>query len=388
MKRMVLLVLMWLMSSLSACALAQMGTYELDSGNNGYFLCEDFEGEVSQKAQEIFGDLMESGDEVICGTLFEERYRSRPEMTGRGGALMAVRRDGKILLMSANTNGKGWSAGIETDSFLPPDAAFSLNTELKNHFAHLMIYYDNTAYEIRTTGEGGAYLYRYSWLDGQGNSLYMDCDRGMFVLRRKAAEGMDETMADAIAVPDRLAAWTADALPKTAESLLAFEQAYPLDLQDDEAYIMSVNLREDATGKSDTWGEYTAKVQILGQKPGKDAPWYNVRVGNIEGWASGVYVHGKNASNQRNVDTAAITIHPVGRAKRETALMNTPGGSSFMTLASGSYVHILGERDGWLHVILPRNELTWQTDWDGRYGFVKAEDMAVGISKTDATYKD
>ena len=189
-------------------------------------------------------------------------------------------------------------------------------------------------------------------------------------------------------MPVRLAAWTVDALPKTEESLRAFKQAYPLMLDDDEAYIMSVNLRESATGKSDTWGEYTAKVQILGQKPGNDAPWYNVRVGNIEGWASGVYVHKKNAGDQRNVDKAAIMVHPVGRAKTETALTGMPGGEAVMRLAENSYVHVLGERDGWLHVIVPRGELSWQTDWDGTYGFVKAADMAVGISKTDAAYKN
>lgn len=385
MKKMIILAC--LLVSLFCCAVAEAGTYELDDGNNGYFLCEDFEGEMSQTAQGIFGELMESGDEVICGTLFEERYRNRPEYTGRGGALMAVRRDGKILLMSANTNGEGWRAGIETDSFLPPDAAFSLNSELKNHFAHLMIDYQGTAHEIRTASDGSAYLFRYSWQDGQGNRLHMDCDRGKSVLYREAANGTDEKLADALAMPDRLAAWTADELPKTAEDLHAFEQAYPLDLQDDEAYIMSVNLRESATGKSKTWGEYTAKVQILGQKPGNDAPWYNVRVGNIEGWASGVYVHRKDIGDRRNVDTAAIKIHPVGCARRETALLQTPGGSNVMTLAAGSYVHVLGERDGWMHVIVPREEIDWQTDWEGTYGFVKAEDMAVGISKADAMYK-
>lgn len=382
-----IMMLVCLLAGLFCCALAQAGTYELLDGGNGYFLCEDFEGEMSQTAQGIFDKLMESGDEVICGTLFEERYRSRPEATGRGGALVAVRRDGRILLMSANANGKGWSAGIETDSFLPPDAAFSLNSELKNHFVHLMIDYRGAAHEIRTASDGSAYLYRYSWLDDQGNRLYMDCDRGKYALYRETADGTDEKLADALAVPDRLAAWIADDLPKTEEDLHAFEQAYPLELDDDEAYIMSVNLREGATGKSDTWGEYTAKVQILGQKPGNDAPWYNVRVGNIEGWASGVYVHRKDTGDRRNVDTAAIRIHPVGCARIETALLQAPGGSCIMTLAAGSYVHVLGERDGWLHVIVPRGELTWQTDWKGTYGFVKAEDMAVGISKTDAMYK-
>ena len=43
--------------------------------------------------------------------------------------------------------------------------------------------------------------------------------------------------------------------------------------------------------------------------------------------------------------------------------------------------------NGFLHVIVPRGELTWMTDWDGIYGFVRKEDLAVGISKADVSWK-
>lgn len=380
----VLMAMFCLLMTGTACA----DRYELQCGTNGYFVCEDFEGGMSQYAAQIFGDLVRTDDEVICGTLFEEHYRNRPDLTGRGGALMAVRRDGKILLMSANTNGKGWTAAIETDSFLPPDAAFSITTmDAGPTYVHLTILYRNTAYEIRTEGMGGAYLYEYSWTDETGKALHMDCYDGEFVLREEG-DWPHTVLMEGKTVPVRLAAWAADVLPKTAESLHAFEQAHPLMLGDDEAYIMSVNLRESATGKSKTWGEYTAKVRILGQKPGNDAPWYNVRVGNIEGWASGVYVHRKNGGNRHNVDQAAIMVHPVGRTKTETALLHMPGEGTVMQLETDTYVHVLGERDGWLHVIVPRGELSWQTDWEGTYGFVRAQDVVVGISKADAMYKN
>ena len=381
------MAVLWLVCLLLA-SMACADTYEIECGENGYFVCENFGSEMSQYAAQIFGDLVRMDDELICGTLFEEHYRTRPELTGRGGALMAVRRDGKILIMSANTNGKGWTAAIETDSFLPPDAEFSITTmDAGTTYVHLTIIYRDTAYEIRTAGSGGAYLYEYSWTDETGKALHMDCYDGEFVLREEG-DWPYTVLTEGKTVPVRLAAWTADALPKTAESLRTFEQEHPLTLDDDEAYIMSVNLRERATGKSNTWGEYTAKVKILGQKPGNDAPWFNVRVGNIEGWASGVYVHRKNEGDRRNVDKAAIMIHPVGCTKTETALLRMPGGENLMQLSADTYVHVLGERDGWLHVIVPRSELMWQTDWDGTYGFVKAADVAVGISKTDAMYKN
>ena len=368
--------------------IAYADTYELDDGTNGYYICEEFDGEMSEYAAQIFADLVWATDEVISGALFEEHYRTRPDMKGRGGALVAVRRDGKILLMSANTNGKGWTAAIETDSFLPPDALFSLNCEPKNHFVHLTLDYQGVSYEIRTSAEGGAYLFRYNWLDDQGNGLNMSCNGGMFVLNRKASNGTDEKLCDAVAVPDRLAAWKADELPRTVESLMAFGQEHPMELEDDEAYTISVNLRESATGKSKTWGEYTAKVEILGQKPGNDAPWYNVRVGNLEGWVSGVYVHGRNTVDKSKLYTLPVMVHPVGRTKVQTPLLDTHGGNVIMQLNTDSYVHVLGERDGYMHVIVPHGELNWQTDWDGTYGFVRKEDIVVGISRTDARYKN
>lgn len=56
-------------------------------------------------------------------------------------------------------------------------------------------------------------------------------------------------------------------------------------------------------------------------------------------------------------------------------------------LREGTLVHEIMENDGDLHVIVPRGELTWQTDWDGIYGFVKAADVTLGITKADAQNK-
>jgi len=385
MKRWIGMLLFGLMLLGMACALAESRTYEIDDGSNGYFVCEDFTGEMTQMAKGIFSGLVRSGDEVIAGTLFQEHYHNTPGKLNRGGALMAVRRDGKILLMSANGDEGRWNAGLETDGFLPPDAQFSLTTKAAGRtYAHLTILYRDTAYEIRTTATGGAYLYQYSWMDEAGRALHMDCYHGKFTLCEDAGDVM---LAEGRAVPDRLCAWTADALPKTEADLRAFEQKHPLAL-DGNAYIAGVNLRERATGESPTWGIYSARVDVLGEKPGKQTPWVNVRVGNIEGWVSGNYLHRQGKGDQMHVYSTATMVHPVGRAKTGTALLRMPGGEAVMQLAAGSYVHVLGERDGYLHVILPRGEIGWQTDWGGTYGFVRSKDMDVGVSKADAMHGD
>lgn len=388
MKRIMALALAWLLASAACCAMAAQKTYELDEGVNGYFVCEDYDGELTPMAQRIFGDFMCGGDEVLCGTLFEEHYRNSPGRTGRGGALMAVRRDGRILLMSGNTDGDGWSAAIETDGFLPPDAQFSMTTMGgMRTYAHLTIAYRDTAYEIRTTAAGGAYLYEYSWTDENGKMMQMSCYHGEFTLNEK----LDEKrlpIAEGKPIPARLCAWRVDDLPKTAQALQAFDQAHPLTLAENEGFTAGVNLRERPTGEAPTWGKYSAKVTVLGEKPGKTAPWVNVRVGNIEGWVSGDYLHRPGMGDQMHVRDGAVMVHPVGMAKAQTALCAMPGGEETMLLGENAYVHVLGERDGWLHVVVPRGTLTWQTDWSGTYGFVREKDMAVGVSKTDAMYKE
>lgn len=386
MKRICALLIMGILVSMACCALAAAKTYELDEMVNGYFVCEDFEGEMTQQAEGIFSGLMREGDEVLCGTLFEEHYRNHPDRTGRGGALMAVRREEKTLLMSANTNGDGWKAGIETDSFLPPDAVFSMTTTggMKT-YAHLTILYRDTVHEIRTMATGGAYVYEYSWMDETGKALRMNCYHGEFTLHEDG-DWPYTILAEGKAVPNRLSAWTADTLPKTETDLRAFEQKYPLVLDSDEAYITGVNLRERATGESPSWGAYNARVNVLGEKPGKLAPWVNVRVGNIDGWVSGDYLHRQGIGDQMHVYSTAAMVHPVGRVKTETAFLHALNGEAVMQLKPDTYVHVLGERDGWLHVIVPRGEITWQTDWDGTYGFVRAKDVTVGVSMTDAKH--
>ena len=385
MKRIICLLLaMVCVLGMNSPACAQ--TYELECGPNGYFVCEDFEGEMTPHAAQIFGGMMREGDEVLCGTLFQEHYRNSPGKVNRGGALMAVRREGKILLMSANGDGEAWNAGIETDSFLPPDAQFLITTVFSSHYAHPTITYQDTAYEIRTLSNGGAYLYEYSWTDEKGRPLRMTCYHGEFTLYEERSE-KNLCLAEGKAIPSRLAAWEADSLPKDETELLAYERENPLEFGMDEGFISGVNLRERATGESPTWGIYSAKVKTLGEKPGKTAPWVNVRVGNVDGWVSGDYLHSRKNDDGMHIYSTAVMIHAVGRAKKETALLHMPGSEAVMQLSADTYVHVLGERNGYLHVIVPRSEMNWKTDWDGIYGFVKAEDMVVGISKADAVWK-
>ena len=188
-------------------------------------------------------------------------------------------------------------------------------------------------------------------------------------------------------IPARLCAWTFDSLPRSSEESRAWRAPLPFEVAADEGFLSGVNLRERPTGKSKSFGIYRAKVQILGQKPGEMDPWMNVRLGNLEGWASGRYLKTTSAEETYALAAYQTTVSRVAKAKAQVQLLDKPGGSAIMTLEAGTLVHSIMDHDGWLHVIVPRGELTWQTDWDGTYGFVKGEDMAVGISKADVMWR-
>ena len=84
------------------------------------YTCMDFEAEVPDDVAEIFSSLMCTGDEVICGS------RGQGEWS-QDSILMAVRRDGKVLLMIACCNDDGiWETCLETDSFIPMDFEFDI----------------------------------------------------------------------------------------------------------------------------------------------------------------------------------------------------------------------------------------------------------------------
>lgn len=188
-------------------------------------------------------------------------------------------------------------------------------------------------------------------------------------------------------LPTRLCAWTWDTLPRNREESEAWAAANPFETAGDEGYLSGVNLREKPTGKSRSWGIYHAKVQVLDQQPGEMDPWMKVRVGNLTGWASGRYLHMEQSEDPYALAEYQTAVMKVGRAKKTVQLLDRPGGSVIMELEEGTFVHTIIENEGWLHVVVPRKELTWRTDWDGTYGFVKMEDMTVGVSKADVMWR-
>ncbi len=377
---------------LLACVPACAQEYVLGSEGNGYFVCEEFSGELPRKAKAVFGSLLREGDEPICGAMFTEHYKKQTGMTGRCAALLAVRREGKILLMGADKDGEeSWQAGVETDSFLPPDAAFSITCEPMGQkyvtYVHLALTIGDEVFLLRTQANGALYLYEYRRKEADGSESVINCYGGSF--RCSARKDGEETTLHAPegGLPMRLCAWTLAGFPDTPQKIDAWLAENPMDEPDDVGYIFGVNLREEPTGQSRSWGKYSAKVKILGQQPGLEVPWFHVRIGDLEGWVSGVYLRTQRAVRADVWADSVNGILRVCRTKTETTLLHRPDGEAVQAVPKGTLLHVIEENDGWLHVILPRGKISWQTDWDGTYGFIEKKDALVGISIADAAEK-
>lgn len=389
MKRIFLAVLALIL--FAACARAEMYTLS-GRGVNAYYECEDFEAVLPADVQRIVASRLQAGDRVIGGTRRTAFYRNQPGVIQEDSILLAVRREGKILLMSAVQKGEGWTVSIESDSFIPPDAEFGI-TVLSQYDsagfwtdASMAIVCANETYGIACAEDGALSLTSYVRQEENGDVLHVS------VYKSIAADIFRDNVKQASAsaknpTSRRIAAWTMDTLPKSIEDVRAWDDGHPVALGEDEAFINGVNLRSKATRQSKSWGTYSARVTVLGSEPGVRKPWYNVRIGSITGWVSGDYLSRRGDEEFAGDVAYALDHQRFARADQEMQLRDTPDGEEIGIIPAGAIMHLLYESDGWAHVILPQNEIAWETDWNGVYGFVRADEVTQGISIADVTWK-
>ena len=113
MRRIVLALLLMLFLMIPGAQAVQ--EYTLGDPQRGtYYTCADFDGQLPEDIAKIFSSLMRTGDEVICGSRAQKR-NSRVEGIIEDSILMAVRREGKVLLMCADKKDGDWNTCLETD---------------------------------------------------------------------------------------------------------------------------------------------------------------------------------------------------------------------------------------------------------------------------------
>lgn len=135
-----------------------------------------------------------------------------------------------------------------------------------------------------------------------------------------------------------------------------------------------VHLRARTSSRSNDLGTFNrgALVQIEATLPGDPDPWYRVKCGRIEGYASSNYIDEPPSSGLQGCMPL-----PVARADRNIFLRQNTGflSPSVTEVPEGTEMHVLLETGDWLYVCVPRNEIDWTMDVNGVYGYVRADEV-------------
>ena len=286
MKRCVVL-LMYLMM-LAMPGLTQSSRVEDETGR---LLWLEFDDQMPPEAQVAFSSVLRQDDRVLCGAL--RATKSQQE------AVLAVEREGKILLMGAVLeNGENtWEAAIETDSFFMPGTMLDITAKpAVNPYTNslddkLAIVCGAERYALSVYTNGSIKIEFYDRCEEDGSWFAIMVGYGTMACYRYENNAQEELCIARSAIPGRFAAWTHETFPKTAEQVQQVGRANALEMAENEAFVSGGNLREKPTGSSKSWGQYCAKVKVLGSTPGKQEPWINVQLGNLTGWVSDNYMY-------------------------------------------------------------------------------------------------
>ncbi|MBP3657029.1 MAG: SH3 domain-containing protein [Clostridia bacterium] len=387
--RMMLLAGMLLvMMAVAACGEA----YTVDAPElNEEYRCVDYSGELPEAIAGVFDGLMRDGDRIIAGNWAAQHWKAAAEHEYES-VLMAVERENSVLIMCASKDDGIWNAGVETDSFIPKDKAFTLtflpeeSGEGWRIDAGHAIVCDDGIYRIRIPYGCRPEILSVERRQTDGRRLIMDflyCTLGAYTLDEDVYE---EQIHAHCSLPSRLAGWRMEDIPKDVGQMKQYAETHQLALGEGQAFICGVNLREQPTSKSQTHGLYSARVNVLESRPGIAAPWYHVRVGDTEGWVSGDYLLDGSAYDVRYYSMGAENVKPA-RVRQETALVSKPDGEAKTTLQAGTILHVIAEKDGWLHVVVQENASPF-ADWDGDYGYVRETDVARGRTLTELKWTE
>ena len=379
-------VLMMLAVPVSAAALREYAFFDDDSGKP-YARCVDYEGELPAEIEGIFSGALREGDQILTASRYSQWWKEKASVV-HDSILLAVEREGCIVLMGAFCEESGWSVCVETDSFLQPGTAFSITCV------------QDDPLNIRTGGGGQAIVCgderwllsveRGGWVrlvalvtaKGGGRQV-IDMHLLSLFIPRDGQESAQKF--GPCCMPSRLSAWRAEDFPRSAEEIERYVSAHQPQLAQGEAYISAVNLREQPTGSSRSLGVYSAKVQVLDSSPGKEYPWYQVRIGETEGWVSGAYLI--NSSEDVRYYGVEEKTTSFARADGETALRISPGGAQKGVLSPGTMVHVISENEGWLHVLVPEEKIAPRVSWRGTYGYVRSDEVTQGATLAELRWR-
>ena len=340
-----------------------------------------FEEDAPQAVRSLMDGHGLGDARCVCGAALEEE-----PMAGDGNAdgqlftssaLMVVERGGAYALVGLRWEPGGSNARVEDFG--------ALGLPLGEGCAVSPLWDENTRlcdFELLLPTEGGEERWRLGChrISGWQVREYTDTAgrRTAFAL-----SGGVEMDGERFVVPVKT--WLAertrlDSLPLTADEARWLEEESRAAFEGtDLCLVWGANLRTEPTSRSRSLGMYhVALAQVLGQKPGTEAPWYHVRVGETEGYVSGRYV--AFPADWANFVRRASVPCPVAETDGGPLMADMDGGGAPCTLEAGRRLLVLAEtEDGWLHVFVPEDDLDGTLDQPGTYGYLRREDVTLWL---------
>ena len=351
-----------------------------------------FEGETPAALQQALLDAGLGEGKTVCGAMRE--YALKPGETAGDiqptqTALLALERDGVCTLVGlSRDDGEPWHAVELGEKMLLSGRGFTIVMEGDRP--------NDLVFQVRyPTSDGGmesyafrkARLWEVNWYqrtDAQGAGWRISSFSDGFIV-----DTLPTQEGSAVAYNAYLPVWTEymDSIadyPTTEDELkILADTSWAAFDGTDIAAAGGVHLRAEATSRSDSLGVYRmgTLVHVLGQEKGRDAPWYHVRVGHVEGWMSGVYV--AFPRTREFVRSRGYIPLPVGRANQTVTLRTAMSDQSeaVCEVAQDTLMHVLnGPVNGWVHVMIPQGELSREMDIDGTSGSLREEEITQGWS--------
>ena len=319
----------------------------------------------------------QADDRVICGA-----WMPNATPISQDCVLAAVERGDKLLLVGGVRTDNGWKKSILSDCFFRKNQEFTIvGLKLVNpdnnsiYRIYPAVAYGNEYYCIATTDTGEFFFARYIRLEADGSVYAASLSSGYLEVFQASDNDFQLLVSEPIMNPGRLDIVTASGFPTNAADTAEYVKKYPVTLPENHVIIQGVNLRKEATGKSQSLGIYDfALAEYLGEKNGAEVPWVHVRVGKTEGWVSSRYVRRTVAEVSESVSWLAMKI---GGVDGETTLYDTLNSSSGKTISLPCCMYILADCGSRYHVLIPSAGFGWPVDWNGTYGYVPKDDSIV-----------
>ena len=152
---------------------------------------------------------------------------------------------------------------------------------------------------------------------------------------------------------------------------------YP-GLPEGYALVDGVNFRTGTSSRSRSYGmlEPGVMIPVLEVLPGDPNAWIHTRIGTLEGYV---------AANYTSLGTRTPSLvrpQTVARAKKEITLKNGTGlfAAPAGSFPAGTVMHVVFADGDWLYVDVPRGEMTWLMDPEGRFGYVGRDEVTLAFS--------